>query len=68
MAKFSYVDGDDWNGLYKDGKLIWQGHNITTYRLLELIGAEVDYKEADGDWLMDRGDLPVKLEDVTEVE
>lgn len=68
MPKFVYVDGDDWNGLYEDGKLIWQGHSTHPQELLELVGIDVDFKEADGDWLCERGHLPEELEDVVESE
>ena len=68
MPEFTYVDGDDWNGLYKDGELIWQGHSLSTYQVFKFLGIALDMKAADGDWLYDKGNLPQYLKDVVELE
>ncbi|SDQ98358.1 hypothetical protein SAMN05519103_00304 [Rhizobiales bacterium GAS113] len=62
------VDGDDWSGLYIDGKLQTEGHSIPVQNALrsvrELGPFTVMCIEADSDWLYDEGNLPRDLVDV----
>jgi len=62
--KFHFVYGDDWEGLYIDGKLVTEGHAITVEEFAEIIGVEFNESFADIDWLQEEGSLPEKLEDV----
>jgi hypothetical protein len=68
MTTMTLVQGDDWSGLYIDGKLKEQGHSFSTRTVAELVIAHkvsaFEHKDADLDWLADRGDLPQKLEEV----
>ncbi|MBS3648733.1 hypothetical protein KEU06_08835 [Pseudaminobacter sp. 19-2017] len=65
-----YVNGDDWVGLYANGKLVMEGHEIQPMELLEwLVGsgqtiAKVESVEPDMDWLADRGSFPNDYADV----
>lgn len=58
------VLGDDWEGLYLDGKLVEEGHSLDARMTLEAVGYDVKTMEADAEWLTDRGRLPDKLDEV----
>jgi hypothetical protein len=60
----TFVDGCDWEGIYVDGKLVFENHSITAHEALEHAGVKYKFVEADGDWLAERGHLPEKLKDV----
>lgn len=60
--------GDDWSGLYIDGKLVHEGHNIDetwmASLLSEHLGIDMTAEWVDLDWIYDRGRLPESIEDV----
>ena len=56
--------GDDWEGLYVDGELATEGHQLIIEDLADVLGIEIEDKYANIDWLEERGSLPNKLEDV----
>ncbi len=58
------VDGDDWEGLYIDGKLIEEHHCVRTESVLQHLGIPCEMIYPDQNWLENRGNLPVRLEDV----
>ena len=58
------VHGDDWVGVYVDGKLRYEGHSIRPEQLLELLGINCRDFECDLDWLEEEGNLPKDLKDV----
>lgn len=65
------VFGDDWNALYLDEKLFWEGHSIPMWAWVDAIneaaGPEpVEAREwfADIDWLVSVGRYPKSLDDV----
>jgi hypothetical protein len=62
--KVAFVDGDDWQGVYIDGKLQEQGHHIRIDELLRLLGIDGEQIYADDDWLAKRGGLPPDLDEV----
>jgi hypothetical protein len=62
--QIAFVDGDDWEGLYLNGKLVKEGHNIRTDDLLCYLGFDAEYLYADDEWLAEQGRLPENLEDV----
>lgn len=66
MKTATIVQGDDWVGVYVEGKLITEGHSVNAYELLNQLGYYVDSVEPDFDWLWDIGNLPVYLKDVKE--
>jgi hypothetical protein len=53
---------DDWEGIYIDGKILDQGHDINWKEVLSNLGFELKIQEADYDWLAEQGALPDKLE------
>jgi hypothetical protein len=68
MTQMMIVQGDDWQGIYIDGKLKTEGHQI---ELLAGINIAIENKVDDADsawcdltWLHERGDLPQDLKDV----
>jgi hypothetical protein len=56
--KLALVTGDDWEGLYVNGQLAVEGHKVSVRDALCAIGHYLDVREADNDWLDDRGCLP----------
>lgn len=70
--KIILATGDmDWQGLYVNGKLAAQGHNIQLHELADAIierlpRLDISYEEksVDYDWMEDRGDLPDNIEEV----
>lgn len=54
-----------WEGLYINGELKYQGHEVTPYAILDSLGIETERLKADYNWLTERGRLPDRLEDVT---
>jgi hypothetical protein len=68
MSNVVIVDdeGGDWEGLYVDGTLVYENHEIPRNILIEHVqGANsVEYKEADEEWLFKRGTLTKNLSDV----
>ena len=68
---FVAVVGDDWQGIYLNGVLVTQNHSISAVALLRhmdgyAVGGRLDLeiREADPEWLYDRGDLPQTLDEV----
>jgi len=64
MPKVVIVEGDDWKGLYVDGKLEYEDHNITPKKVLDVLGIELGIMECDLNWLFERGDMPKNLSEV----
>ena len=64
MAKVTYVQGDDWEGVYIDGKLEIEGHSIDFREVLDKMGVQVESISADCNWLHERGRLPDNLSEV----
>ena len=67
--KITVVYGDDWKGLYIDGKLAYENHSIDLQTFLWVlekngIRLDVECKDCDEDWLEHRGNLPKDLKEV----
>lgn len=58
------VAADDWQGLYIDGELGIEGHQLTAAEVLAALGIELLVKWVDEEWLERRGELPKKMKDV----
>jgi len=54
----------DWEGVYVDGILKFEGHSIQWWQMLKALGIEYTTFDADDEWLLDRGRLPEKLTEV----
>jgi len=63
-SKITFVDGDDWAGLYVDGKLVLESHSLNPESVLEALGIKTTSIQAHLDWLGDMGSLPYDLKDV----
>lgn len=68
MTILTMVRGDDWEGIYIDGKLVSEGHSHDTVEAIKLALkhtiTSVETKYADSKWLDDEGNLPTDLRDV----
>lgn len=65
MSKeITIVSGDDWQGLYVDGKLVDEGHSIQLDTFARIMGIDLNEKEADFDWLEKEGRMPDNLSEV----
>ena len=60
----THVSGDDWEGIYIDGKLVEEGHNVQLRDFAKHVGITLQEIEADLEWLEDEGSLPEVLLDV----
>ncbi len=62
--KVDIVTGDDWSGVYVDGRLKEEGHSVDPYRLLLTLGVEFQTHTVDEDWLTEEGLLPEEFDAV----
>ena len=62
--KYTLISGDDWCGLYKNGKLVTEGHSIKLTDFAKIIGIDLEVKWINQDWLENRGCLPKELSEV----
>lgn len=62
--KLTIVQGDGWHGLYKDDKLMVEGHSISYEDLASVLGVTIKTVEPNQTWLEDRGNLPCDLAEV----
>ena len=58
---------DDWEGLYVDGELVLEGHQIRKEEMFTILGINYTEVETAEGWLESRGKLPKKLSDVEEM-
>lgn len=58
------VSGDNWEGIYINGVLITEGHDLTAGDALASIGIHYSELGADAEWLNAEGSLPSFLKDV----
>lgn len=60
-------NGDDWEGLYLDGVLVDEGHEITPLALAEALGLENERVYVSYQWLGEKvSNLPEKLNKIPE--
>ncbi len=57
-------NGDNWEGVYIDDKLISQDHSLRVDVILEALGYKIEDVLTEEGWLEDQGYLPENLEDV----
>lgn len=65
-SKFVLIDADDWQGLYVDGKLVYEGHRVEMSDLASAanLNFKKEYAEgAKGEWLHENGNLPNTLDE-----
>jgi len=62
--KFVLVNDDCWEGLYKDGALVAQGHRIEMETLAVAAGLDFELKFADSEATAETGWLPDNLDEV----
>lgn len=66
--KVAFVFGDDWNAIYVDGILFYEGHDSTPPHIIDLFKYRFENIEmvelaADENWLIEEGGYPTNLED-----
>jgi hypothetical protein len=61
-----FVDGDDWQGLYVDGKLKIEAHTISACDVLEELGLDFDIAYPNEEWLFEAGSLPENINGLIE--
>ena len=68
--KVVQAQGDDWNGLFIDGRLVMEDHQLKTkdiqaaMKAAGVLGTEIKFKEVDMDWLWDVGSFPTDISEV----
>ena len=61
IEKIAVFWGEDWEGLYINGKLVYENHNIRADEIITILdqhGLEATCIEVDDAWLMEKGRLP----------
>lgn len=64
LKKITLVSGDDWQGLYIDGKLAIEGHSVSVEDVLLMLDINHETLFANDNWLDVEGYLPEDLKDV----
>ena len=72
MARFTYVDFDDWGALYKDGEKVVEGHSLSPRDLFIELEADVEviyveYETPLGDYIESNGRPPETVLEVQEL-
>jgi len=62
--KIVFVSGDDWVGIYVNGKLVVQDHSLNPIEVLNAIEADFEYVYPDQEWLETEGQFPDDLKNV----
>ena len=68
--KVVQAQGDDWNGLFIDGQLVMEDHQLKTrdiqsaMKAAGALGEEIEFKEVDMDWMWDVGSFPKDISKV----
>lgn len=69
--KITIVQAEDWAGLYKDGEIVFQGHDLQYSDIISAINApdlQFDEVWVEGGWLAKVGHLPETLDEVHKAE
>mgnify|MGYP001568430032 FL=1 len=59
-----FVSGEDWTGVYLNGRLLVQNSSILAKDILKHLGYEIEDMEVDQEWLEDQGELPIQLKNI----
>jgi len=66
--KITIINGDDWKGLYIDGKLVFENHQLEVDDFCQHCNIEAEFIEPDEQWfeqrLIEGSYLPENLVDV----
>jgi len=62
--KVHLVRADNWTGLYIDGVLVEEGHDIQYYDLFKHLDIDGEILWCDEDWIHQVGRLPLAIEKV----
>lgn len=61
--KITIIEGDEWTGVYVNGKLKYQNDHVELKHVLKSIGIKSEVKYADLEWLGQEGVFPHNLKD-----
>lgn len=64
VLEFITSPDGDWTGLYRDGKLVAQGHTLSASECLSALGIPFTSAEASEAWIQRVGQLPEDIKDV----
>lgn len=62
--------GDDWNGLFINGKLVMEDHHLkmkdvqAAMKAAGALGVEIEFAEVDMDWMWEVGSFPSDISEV----
>lgn len=63
--KFVLVRSNDrWEGLYKDGLMVGQDHEISLEDLAKAAGLDMEVKRVDDEWFYNEDGLPYNIQEV----
>lgn len=68
--KVVFVNSDDWQGMYVDGRLEYENHTISSFDMMNVLGKSADgysFEEeivCDQQWIESIGHLPKRLDRV----
>lgn len=72
--KVVWAQGDDWNGLFINGKLAMEDHQLhpksiqAVLKKHNALGVEVEFKEVDMEWMWEVGSFPTDISEVVWLE
>lgn len=67
--KIVFVHADDWEGVYIDGKLVYEYHYVESEKLCSLLGIKCEYRWVKSFVLEQCGNaLPLELSDIDKIE
>jgi hypothetical protein len=61
---YQLVRGDDWEGLYIDGKLETEGHSLSPSDIFKVLDIRVTNHDLDDEWICEQGSLPENFDEV----
>ena len=62
--KITIAYADDWEGIYIDGVLAYENHSISLSDIQSFVDLGIDSIPVDTNWLEERGNLPINMEDI----
>jgi len=59
------IEGDDWEGIYQNGKLLVQGHRLEVREVLKLLGYKINSTYlSEEEWEIIGNSCPIELDGV----
>jgi hypothetical protein len=63
---YGETDGESWEGIYKDSKLVYQNHSLNISDIIRAMEAEeyIQYEQANDKWFSKNCQFPKDFKDV----